>query len=762
MVNEIGYQDDVRYQHHLKHRGWANQQLFQAFWIVVAAIVLQRVAHRTLRWWSKRCNREHKLLRSQTPYQYILSRCMAFIDAISHLPIILTSQLISFTFSLGRVIVLTAYLAIIVSALLSVDAPQLSQHFLDDVAFRAAWVTLTQVPLVYFLSTKRGPINILAGLSHERINWVHRWVGRFLFISATTHMAIMKSSISMREIVHSHDDNMAVVRYGIAAYVTLTWIAVSSILPIRQWSYRVYYLNHWVSTLGFLFIVFQHVPKYARTPIHLSLSFVVFDKCLVGYGFCRNNISVRLLKGSFSKFKRGPGRGTLVMGYPVEMIEPDVTSLSLPTNGSTTIIRICNVPFSWIPGQHVRIYIPALGPFEIHPFTPANCPDISPPPPLPPRRNQDIESNELISLMCNSRSNDMTLMIRAHSGLTRRLAYHHSTWLSLPCPNASQPQTSLTAYIDGPYGNPPAWEDYENLVFVTTSTGVSFALAVMDYLEQLCFSDPQRLQTRRVHFIWIIRHLDPQFEATGTNALDRYSTMLTELGVRVESELYVTCEKSETGGGMQKYDPFAHLRRPILIRATSKPPLSIRNPDEIYEEWDREYEDAELSFTDDEDVDPFMDDCGLSEDDETSTLVDRHEMLDDNRYSNVHWMPDENTALEDSRPLSSPIRTPAAPRMQVETPKSCQCALIQFQREKLKPKKKTISFKDVSHGQRPDIPYLLRTYAPRTIDDTRSMVAVCSNTAIAMQAKDTVSKINMDFALGRRKAGVEIFVEGFD
>ena len=54
----------------------------------------------------------------------------------------------------------------------------------------------------------------------------------------------------------------------------------------------------------------------------------------------------------------------------------------------------------------------------------------------------------------------------------------HADWLSLPCPNASRPSSSLTAFIDGPYGNAPAWEEYENLVLVATSSGVSFMLSI--------------------------------------------------------------------------------------------------------------------------------------------------------------------------------------------------------------------------------------------------------------------------------------------
>lgn len=76
-------------------------------------------------------------------------------------------------------------------------------------------------------------------------------------------------------------------------------------------------------------------------------------------------------------------------------------------------------------------------------------------PPLLPPRGHDIERRNSRTAVSSKPSNDIVLMVRAHSGATRRLKNYHSKWLTPRCQNASTPSmaTTLTAYIDGLYGS---------------------------------------------------------------------------------------------------------------------------------------------------------------------------------------------------------------------------------------------------------------------------------------------------------------------
>ncbi|KAF3043017.1 hypothetical protein E8E11_000110 [Didymella keratinophila] len=416
--------DDVRYDHHLKHRGSANQKIFVVVWTTILAFLLFNFGRTAFTSWGRRTSRAHRVSTPASTRPSASKRVLAYIDAIAELPI---PQLLRRTLteiSVGKVAALASYSLIVVALLLSVDAPKSTPHFVDDVAFRAAWVTVTQIPLVFLLSTKHGVFNFLANASYERVLWLHKWAGRMVFVSATTHVVIMQSSISIMDILFSQDKSATAVRYGIGSYFFLIWIAITSMLP--------------------------------------------------------------------------------------------------------------------------------------------------------------------------------------------RLKKFHTEWLSLPCPNATtSPTTSLTAYVDGPYGAPPCWESYENLILIVTSTGVSFALSILDYLEHLCLSNESQMRTQVIRFVWTVRHIDPQFETTVAEMLRRYGTTLKDSGVRIESELYVTCQEAELETSLFEVDQFAHLRPRLPRYGSGDRSLTIRNPDEIYDEWEEEERQwAEMEALEElqmQQIDPFED-----------------------------------------------------------------------------------------------------------------------------------------------------------
>ncbi|KAF2710336.1 hypothetical protein K504DRAFT_377032 [Pleomassaria siparia CBS 279.74] len=614
---------------------------------------------------------------------------------------------------LGKIFSLAALACIVSALVVSVDAPRFSDHFIDDVAFRAAWITIAQVPLVYLLATKRGPLNIIAALSYERVNWIHRWSGRMLFLSATTHMGIMMRSIDVSDIIRSPDKVMIVVRYGVASYGTLAWIALTSALPVRRWSYRAFYLNHWASTSVLLWVLFNHVPRSARAPIYASTAIVAFDRLFHYYALVRNNVCIRVVKRRLSKFRKGPSRKAITVGLPVKMTAPTLAS---PTPESTTVIRICNVPFSWTPGQHVRLYLPELGCCEVHPFTPATCSQPAVSPALP----DDVENDRLLSPTTPATAesplpNEMVLLVRSHSGLTRRLAEYCSTWLSRPCPNASCPSSSLTAYIDGPYGTPPAWEAYSTLVLVATSTGVSFSLSIMDWLAQLCTLDPTRLGVKRIHFVWSVRHLEPQFEASVADMLVRHATTLRDAGVDVTAVFYATCPEANQA--------------------------VIEGEEVVIEGGEEEYME-ELDYTPKHDFDEVEELHGFDSQESFDSRASSSTLIDEEAPRGSFWSQFE------PRTVSSP-----STREQ-----GCTCSFV---RSQLQSNSKTSSGLVARvYGSRPHLPSMLNS-AARARGRESVMVAVCSSADVVAESRNEVAKMNLAFVAGKRDAGVDIFSEGF-
>jgi len=565
-------------------------------------------------------------------------------------------------------------------------------------------------------------------------------------------MAIMVTSISIIDLIKSPNQPMSVVRYGAGAYATLAWIVVSSLLPLRRCSYRAFHINHYICTLIFLGLIATHVPSYARLPIYASFAIVAMDKSLCAFKFLSNNITIRPSDKKTSSFKTSFCRQVLAMGYPVKMMTPFITKSSVCPDEIATVIRISDVPFLWKPGQHVRLYLPKLGALEMHPFTPATCSDASESQFLPSKYN-NVEHYGLLPNNTTSTANDMLFIIKAHSGLTKRLSNYHAKWLVLPCPNASQPSSSLTAYIDGPYGDLPAWEEFENIIVVASSTGVTFLLSILHYLEQLCCDGRSHSCTQQIRFVWANRHIEPQFEATVADVLSRHTTMLRESDVKIDAEFYTTCEEAEDQE-VEQHDPFAHLRRPHPNFSPRRPPLRIRNPnaplEEVEEEW---YQEEEVEHSLERFPAPASGTSMRSscETYVSSTLVgdDSDELDFDSRME----------VLNSSCWSRMPSLRRWRPQKAIEIVKTCHCAHLRHEQCRFK-KKNLPSYISRSYGRRPDLTSIFSTSVPRT-ETRRTMVAVCSNQGMTSKAISVVSKMNMEFARGRREAGVEIHTEGF-
>ncbi|KAF2649580.1 hypothetical protein K491DRAFT_771452 [Lophiostoma macrostomum CBS 122681] len=771
MAQALDHTDGTRHGNHVRHGADVNRNLGLALWAVISLVLLLRAAQRLHSRWRRRSHGIRRSLRTRLPLLLVLvdrlDRFRAFLDALALVPFPAACGFRVSHLSLGRVLFVVAYGWTVLLLIVFVDGPALSSgFFVDDVGSRAAWVALAQVPFVVLLATKRGPLTLLAGVSYERVIWIHRWAGRGLALAATIHMSLNTSSTPVSEIATSKDQTMSAVRYGVGAYATLFWMVVSSVLPLRQWSFLAFRINHCFSTLFFAGLLFQHIPRFARLPLYVAAAFKVCDWLWAICSACRTNISLPVMSG-IARPRRNEDCSSSSFGHAVKMSRPTIGRGSFSCSSEspgcspncTIMIRVCNVPVPWGPGQHVRLYLPQLGLLEMHPFTPATCPQVPVPPPLPPRhRRRDVEHGRVAPAPKALPSRDMVLFIRPHKGLTRRLAWYYSDWLSLPCPNSSRPSPSLKAFVVGPYGSPPVWENYEHLILIASSTGVSFILSVVDYLEQLCMEG--KLRTRSIHFIWTVRHVEPRLDAAVVELLRRHSFLLSESGVKMAISFYATCPRSDMEAYNETSQPpdlFAHLRRPYRSHFHGKPPLRIRNPDDIY----REYEEGRESETETETEDGEEGGDGARSSpasNASSTLIDEDE---------EPLLPQ----LESPSPKSAPQRgwwsrilalgsiRRQHPRYPIGAP-LCNCQSVHRRAQSCKP----TSSGDLIRrhfGIRPDLDHIIACSSAADKRRERTMVAVCSNGEVAKDARKAVSRLKLEYAMGRREGNVDVYTECF-
>ena len=354
---------------------------------------------------------------------------------------------------LGPSLVILTYW-IIITLFLTTGSIVHDAYYWERVGFRAAWVSVTQVPFIFLLAGKVNIASFLLGSSYVDVNWLHRWVSRTLFVTVTIHGSFFLSEWVRADFVRIELEMMPMVKYGLGLWAVLAWTTISSLVPLRRLCYEFFVLQHIVSAGVFLWLLYIHVPAYASYNVWMAVAFAlsgpVYRFCIL---LCQNN---PIRKKTFG---RNAGKR---LGYSAEL-----KALA----GEITKLTVRDVGFSWKAGQHVLLWCPTLGLLESHPFTIANT----------PKEN------------CENGLNNVQLIIRARAGFTRKLLRHAIS-------SQATSSATMAAFLIGPFGNLPTWNTYETLVLVCASTGASFTLPILETV----LNDPCCM--KRVDCLFLVRH----------------------------------------------------------------------------------------------------------------------------------------------------------------------------------------------------------------------------------------------------------------
>ncbi|KAK3116134.1 ferric-chelate reductase Frp1 [Teratosphaeriaceae sp. CCFEE 6253] len=377
----------------------------------------------------------------------------------------------------------------------------------EKVGFRAAWVTVAQIPFIYLLSMKFSPLTALTGISYQRINWLHRWAARTVFLTAIVHWSFFLREWWLADFVALEIKLMPMVRYGFGAFGTLTWMVLSGFGFFRAMAYQVFVAQHIVAAAVLLWLLFCHVPAYARWNVWLSVAFIAFDWGMrIAWNTLRN--THLMSKSGF----RAPGYSARL-----ESLAGDVVRVTIP-----------DIDFTWRAGQHAFLTIPRLRPFELHPFTIANAAGGS----------------------VGDRS--LTMLIKARSGFTKSL---HTAAI-----RGTGSDRTYRALLSGPWGVPPNLRHYETVVLIACSTGASFTVPLLEELVR------QRSCVRRVMLHWIIRHREhlTWFQQPLTAAIDAARAC----GLDVQVTIHVTQTAGRVDGGLDPL-PLKETRSPQVVELAS-------------------------------------------------------------------------------------------------------------------------------------------------------------------------------------------------
>lgn len=475
-----------------------NQALARDFWYIIAGalalLLLVRLVNYGHYWLRLRTTQAKSVRypsRPTTWYWQTWATLTAVCREASYPQLYISNRWLSWMTPppLGRVLLLLAYWAVVIY-MMTDEAIVRDYYFWERIGFRNAWVTVTQLPLLYLLASKTNVLAFISGTSYERLNWLHRWVARTMFVTATVHGFHFWTYWSQTGILDDYLTWMPMIKWGLGAWGILLWMVLTSFKPLRAMAYEVFVVQHIVVAVLFLWVVYVHIPVSAQYNVWFAVAAICFDRAF----------RLALLLWQNVKPKPNPSRcqGGQRFGHLAQIAA---------IGDSMTVVTIKDVHFQWRAGQHLYLWLPRVGAFETHPYTIASA-------------HQMPET-----CICNS----IQLVIRAHGGFSKRLnAYARKVR------GSEKGKRTLTAFVAGPYGQPPRWDVFETLVLISASTGASYTLPILESL----LSSTATICTTRVDFLLTAR----QGEEIGFY-LDRLHEALAranERGIELSVHIAVT------------------------------------------------------------------------------------------------------------------------------------------------------------------------------------------------------------------------------
>jgi predicted ferric reductase len=404
---------------------------------------------------------------------------------------------------------------IVLTVLCFVGFPDtLARAQLENIAYRIGFVCLAQIPLLFLLSGKNNIIGFLTGMSYERLNWLHRWCARTLFLFATIHFGYWLTDWwPYGGYVGKQIRTNNLVYWGLTAWCFLAWIVLSSFAPVRRLSYEFFVIQHLVTFSCFIGFTYKHLQPFPSTHVYLWI-------CVGLFFFDRLTRAALMLYTNISYFhpeqRRAGGMNSFWAG------KAEFT----PLQGGYTKISMKHPPISWQPGQHVFVSCHSVVPLQSHPFTISSLP-----------QDGKIE-----------------FIVKSEKGGTRRFFRHAEKSTSLP--NSGNPQLRTVA-LEGPYGRIRPLRQFDSVVLFAGSTGATFTTPLLRDIvlgwqarnAPGTLLSPGGVVTRRVRLIWVVKRREQLnwFAAQLNEVVDSAVKLrAAELGVDVEISIYCTCDESFT------------------------------------------------------------------------------------------------------------------------------------------------------------------------------------------------------------------------
>ncbi|KAK0450521.1 iron reductase [Desarmillaria tabescens] len=389
--------------------------------------------------------------------------------------------------NVGQIFVILAYLAIVLVCII-VDAQ------LKDNPNRAGFLALAQLPVVFLFATKNSLLSLLLGPGHgyEKLNYVHRWSGRFMFLGAVVHGSLwIRNHLEWNLTILGEQKETS----GIAALGVLCVIVLTSVRPARRVCYEIFFVVHVLGFVAFFITICYHTT-YASPWIFPPLAFYGLDMLM------------RLFR------------------YRIK--DATVTAV----DNQMTIIRIPDCDFGWEAGQHICLRVFFSGRvFESHPLTILSAPS----------RVSCISSPGIIlgARVSGDWTRALNVFTANESAENKTKCLEHEDKAG-----TTGADVPVQVMLDGPYGGCSIdLGQYESVLLFAGGSGATFTIGLLDDIVGKCvkLGRPRGERTKRIEFVWCIRSF---------GSIDWFAPMLMDITnvagrpgstLDVHVSIYVTC-----------------------------------------------------------------------------------------------------------------------------------------------------------------------------------------------------------------------------
>lgn len=361
---------------------------------------------------------------------------------------------------------------------------------------RLGRVAVGNFPMLNIMILKHDLLTSITGLQADRLEVMHHWMGRLIWLMVTVHMSLT--------ITYWLDLDFEVMVFippqifGMIAYSTMFLLTWGSMRFIRKWSYDIFLVQHKVLAIIMFLFAFFHNPSN-KAAVLIAVHVLVFDRVLTRIiGVIHRRTSPT--KG-LSDFK--------ILDDDTVEVRIEVKSIM---NENKWYAKILPKIGTWKAGQHIYLNVGKVSLFQYHPFTIASLPN----------------------------TGEIKLIIRKQKRFTKRLMkklekVQHDEDQDPSC-------VKLKVSLWGPYGGKhQPLLTFDSALFVGAGSGASFtfplALDLLETIRQRNEIGDYLFRPNKAHIkiVWMIRDIrNIEWFKDILNQLAQY----VEFGVSID--VYVT------------------------------------------------------------------------------------------------------------------------------------------------------------------------------------------------------------------------------